>query len=79
MNAPRPHDHFVGIGGAGMSAIAEVLHALGHRVSGSDRSDSAVARRLAALGIEVHIGHAAAQVARADRVVTSTAIGADNP
>ncbi|MDE2368062.1 MAG: UDP-N-acetylmuramate--L-alanine ligase [Burkholderiales bacterium] len=79
MNAKRPHDHFVGIGGAGMSAIAEVLHALGHRVSGSDRSDSAVARRLAALGIEVHIGHDAAHAAGADRVVTSTAIGADNP
>ena len=54
------HIHFVGIGGAGMSGIAEILHNLGYRVSGSDQSDSATSRRLASLGIRVHIGHDAA-------------------
>ncbi len=71
--------HFIGIGGAGMSGIAEVLHTLGYRVSGSDRARSPVTERLAALGIEVHIGHAATQVAGADAVVVSGAIAADNP
>ncbi|WP_077037132.1 UDP-N-acetylmuramate--L-alanine ligase [Pelomonas sp. KK5] len=73
------HIHFVGIGGAGMSAIAEVLHDSGYTVSGSDQSDGAVTQRLASLGITVRIGHAAAHVAGADAVVTSTAVKADNP
>jgi UDP-N-acetylmuramate--alanine ligase len=73
------HIHFVGIGGAGMSAIAEILHNLGYRVSGSDQSDSAVTQRLAALGVTVFIGHDAANIADAQAVVTSTAVKADNP
>ena len=51
------HIHFVGIGGAGMSGIAEILHNLGYTVSGSDQGDNAVTRRLASLGIRVHVGH----------------------
>ena len=73
------HIHFVGIGGAGMSAIAEVLHSTGYTVSGSDQSDSAVTQRLASLGVRVHIGHAAANIAGAQAVVTSTAVKPDNP
>ena len=73
------HIHFVGIGGAGMSAIAEVLHGQGYRVSGSDLHDSAVVRRLAELGVAVFIGHDAAHIAGAQAVVTSTAVKADNP
>ena len=73
------HIHFVGIGGAGMSGIAEILHNLGYRVSGSDQSDSATSRRLASLGITVHIGHEAAHIAGAEAVVTSTAVKGDNP
>ncbi len=73
------HIHFVGIGGSGMSPIAEILHGLGYRVSGSDQSDSAVTRRLAGLGIRVFIGHAAEHIAGAQAVVTSTAVQADNP
>ncbi|MBK6469302.1 MAG: UDP-N-acetylmuramate--L-alanine ligase [Betaproteobacteria bacterium] len=73
------HIHFVGIGGAGMSAIAEILHNLGYRVSGSDQAESPVTRRLAELGIAVHIGHAAPHVAGAQAVVTSTAVKPDNP
>jgi len=71
--------HFVGIGGAGMSGIAEVLHNLGYAVSGSDKADSSVTRRLAGLGIQIYKGHAAANVADADVLVTSSAIAADNP
>jgi len=71
--------HFVGIGGAGMSGIAEVMHNLGYDVSGSDLRDSAVTRRLASLGIKVVIGHAAANVSDSDVVVASTAIDAGNP
>jgi UDP-N-acetylmuramate--alanine ligase len=71
--------HFVGIGGAGMSGIAEVLHNLGYVVSGSDLRDSAVTRRLAGLGIKVLVGHAAANVSACDVVVASTAIDAENP
>ena len=71
--------HFIGIGGSGMSGIAEVLLNLGYRVSGSDLSDSATLRRLAALGIATHIGHAASNVKDADAVVTSTAVKPDNP
>jgi UDP-N-acetylmuramate--alanine ligase len=73
------HVHFIGIGGAGMSGIAEVLHNLGYTISGSDAKESAVTRRLAAKGIRVSIGHAAAQVEGSDAVVVSTAIVADNP
>ena len=73
------HIHFVGIGGAGMSGIAEILHNLGYVVSGSDQSDSATSRRLASLGIQVAIGHDAANVKGAEAVVTSTAVNADNP
>lgn len=73
------HIHFVGIGGAGMGAIAELLHQLGYRVSGSDQSDSAMLQRLAAIGVQVHIGHAAAHIAGAQALVTSTAVKADNP
>ena len=73
------HIHFVGIGGAGMSGIAEVLLNLGYEVSGSDLSDSAALKRLHALGISTHVGHAASHIAGADAVVTSTAVQADNP
>ena len=65
------HIHFVGIGGAGMSGIAEVLHNLGYAISGSDLSDSATLRRLAGLGISTHVGHAAAHIEGADAVVTN--------
>ena len=71
--------HFVGIGGAGMSGIAEVLLNLGYAVSGSDLSESTATRRLAAAGAQVRIGHAASHVAEADVVVISSAVKADNP
>ena len=73
------HIHFVGIGGAGMSGIAEVLHNLGYTISGSDLADSTTLRRLAMLGMRTFIGHDAAHVAGADAVVTSTAVQSDNP
>jgi UDP-N-acetylmuramate--alanine ligase len=73
------HVHFVGIGGAGMSGIAEILHNLGYTVSGSDQSDGPVTQRLASLGIRVAIGHDAANIAGAGAVVTSTAVKGDNP
>ncbi|HEU4460593.1 MAG TPA: UDP-N-acetylmuramate--L-alanine ligase [Methylibium sp.] len=73
------HIHFVGIGGAGMSGIAEILHNLGYTVSGSDQQDSPTTRRLASLGIRVAIGHEAAHIAGAEAVVTSTAVRGDNP
>ena len=73
------HIHFVGIGGAGMSGIAEVLLNLGYRISGSDLADSVTLRRLAGLGITTHVGHAEANIAGADAVVTSTAVQSDNP
>jgi len=69
----------VGIGGAGMSGIAEVLVTQGYGVSGSDLSESAATRRLAKLGATVCIGHRAENVAKADAVVVSTAVTADNP
>jgi len=71
--------HFVGIGGIGMSGIAEILHNLGYRVQGSDLSESAGVRRLRALGIAVAVGHAAENVADAEVVVVSSAVKADNP
>ncbi|EHR73213.1 UDP-N-acetylmuramate--alanine ligase [Burkholderiales bacterium JOSHI_001] len=73
------HIHFVGVGGAGMSGIAEILRNLGYVVSGSDQSDSATTRRLAELGIRVHLGHDAANIRGAEAVVTSTAVKGDNP
>lgn len=71
--------HFVGIGGAGMSGIAEVLLNLGYHVSGSDAAESANVKRLRGLGANVHIGHAAENVQKADVLVVSTAIAEDNP
>jgi UDP-N-acetylmuramate--alanine ligase len=73
------HIHFVGIGGAGMSGIAEVLLNQGFRISGSDLGDSAATRRLAALGAQVFAGHDAKHIEGADAIVTSTAVKADNP
>jgi len=73
------HIHFVGVGGSGMSGIAEVLLNLGYRISGSDLADSATLRRLAGLGIATSVGHAAQNIDGADAVVTSTAVRADNP
>ena len=73
------HIHFVGIGGAGMSGIAEVLINLGYRVTGSDLSDSPSVKRLRSLGATVMVGHAADHISGADAVVTSTAVQADNP
>ncbi len=71
--------HFVGIGGAGMSGIAEVFHNLGYRVHGSDIQESAMLRHLRGIGIEVHIGHAAENIGDAHVVVVSTAIDERNP
>jgi len=71
--------HFVGIGGAGMSGIAEVLANLGYDVSGSDLASNAVTERLAQLGMRVARGHAAEHMAGADVVVVSTAVHSDNP
>jgi UDP-N-acetylmuramate--alanine ligase len=71
--------HFVGIGGSGMSGIAEVLVTQGYGVSGSDLADGPVTRRLARLGATIKLGHAASHVAGADAVVVSTAVAADNP
>jgi UDP-N-acetylmuramate--alanine ligase len=71
--------HFVGIGGSGMSGIAEVLLNLGYRVSGSDLGDNAATRRLAVLGARVMRGHDAGNIQAADVIVVSTAVGNDNP
>ena len=71
--------HFVGIGGSGMSGIAEVLANQGFEVSGSDLGDSATTRRLATQGIRIAIGHSAQNAAEADAVVVSTAVKEDNP
>ena len=71
--------HFVGIGGIGMSGIAEVLHNLGYDVQGSDQSDSANVQRLRDKGITVHIGHRAENLGDAEVVVASSAIKQDNP
>jgi UDP-N-acetylmuramate--alanine ligase len=71
--------HLVGIGGAGMSAIAEVLAGMGHRVSGSDLQSSAHLDRLAALGVEIHVGHRAENVGDVDAVAVSSAIAPENP
>jgi UDP-N-acetylmuramate--alanine ligase len=71
--------HFVGIGGIGMSGIAEVMHNLGYRVKGSDVAANANVARLRALGIEVHIGHAPENIGTAEVVVVSSAVKGDNP
>ncbi len=73
------HIHFVGIGGAGMSGIAEVMHNLGYKVTGSDLKDGSVTQRLASLGMEIRIGHRTENVAGADVVVTSSAVDPTNP
>lgn len=73
------HIHFVGIGGVGMSGIAEVLLNLGFEVSGSDLGSNATTQRLAAAGAHVAVGHAAEHIAAADVVVISSAVKADNP
>jgi len=73
------HIHFVGIGGAGMSGIAEVLLNLGYRVSGSDLSVSASTERLKSFGAEIFIGHHADHIGSAEAVVISTAVTGDNP
>jgi UDP-N-acetylmuramate--alanine ligase len=71
--------HFVGIGGAGMSGIAEVLMTQGYQVSGSDVAATSVTRRLTALGARIAMGHTADNIAGADVVVVSTAVAHDNP
>jgi UDP-N-acetylmuramate--alanine ligase len=73
------HIHFVGIGGSGMSGIAEVLANLGYQVSGSDLAANAATKRLAALGVKVFLNHHARHVEGADAVVVSSAVQADNP
>jgi UDP-N-acetylmuramate--alanine ligase len=73
------HIHFVGVGGSGMSGIAEVLHNLGYTISGSDLADNATTQRLSSMGIRTCVGHAADNVSAADAVVTSTAVQSDNP
>ena len=73
------HIHFVGIGGSGMSGIAEVLLNLGYEVSGSDMIESVTTQRLRELGATVYQGHAAEHLVHADAVVVSSAVGNDNP
>jgi UDP-N-acetylmuramate--alanine ligase len=77
--APTQRIHFIGIGGIGMSGIAEILLTMGYLVSGSDLKRSAVTERLVGLGARVFEGHASANVAASDVVVTSSAVRADNP
>jgi UDP-N-acetylmuramate--alanine ligase len=73
------HIHFIGVGGSGMSGIAEVLLNLGYTISGSDLAESTTLRRLSGLGIQTQVGHSADNVKGADAVVTSTAVKSDNP
>ncbi|MDP7382549.1 MAG: Mur ligase domain-containing protein, partial [Acidimicrobiales bacterium] len=73
------HIHLVGAGGAGMGAIADVLHRRGHTVTGSDLKDGPVVERLRVAGMEIHVGHDAANVGAADLVAISTAIPEHNP
>ena len=73
------HIHFVGIGGAGMSGIAEVLLNLGYQISGSDSASSSATQRLVELGATITLGHDAANITGAQCVVTSTAVKSDNP
>lgn len=79
MFAPSHRIHFIGIGGIGMSGIAEILLTMGYAVSGSDLRASAITERLQGLGATICIGHAAANAAAADVVVISSAVSADNP
>jgi UDP-N-acetylmuramate--alanine ligase len=72
------HLHFVGVGGAGMGGIAEVMHRIGYRVSGSDAHEGAMTQRLREQGIAIHIGHDAELINGCDAVVVSTAISRDN-
>ena len=71
--------HFIGLGGSGMSGIAEVLHNLGYGVSGSDLSPSSTLQRLSGMGIKTFVGHSAQNLSHVDAVVTSTAVQANNP
>ena len=73
------HIHFVGIGGAGMCGIAEVLHNEGYHVTGSDLGENRAVRHLRSLGITINVGHDVAHVKGADVVVRSTAVQDDNP
>src|SRR4030043_2302553 len=73
------HIHFIGIGGIGMSGIAEVLLNLGYQVSGSDLKESEITRRLESLGGKISLGHKAEQVQGAEVVVISSAVRSDNP
>lgn len=73
------HIHFVGIGGSGMSGIAEVLLNLGYQISGSDLAQSSVTNRLATLGAKISLGHSAENVQGAHAIVTSTAVANNNP
>ncbi|HEY5056528.1 MAG TPA: UDP-N-acetylmuramate--L-alanine ligase [Acidobacteriaceae bacterium] len=77
--APSHRIHFIGIGGIGMSGIAEILLTMGYSVSGSDLKHSPATERLAGLGAKIYAGHAAQNAAAADVVVTSSAVGATNP
>jgi len=78
VNNSQAH-HFIGIGGVGMSAIAQVLHERGVTVTGSDQAASSTANRLSNLGVPIHIGHAAENLGEAEVVVVSTAVGPENP
>ena len=71
--------HFVGIGGSGMSGIAEVLYNLGYKVTGSDKTESGITNRLSNLGIEIHYNHSASNLKKAEMVVVSSAISETNP
>ena len=77
--APSHRIHFIGIGGIGMSGIAEILLTMGYAVSGSDLRGSATTERLAGLGATIYVGHAAGNAAASDVVVTSSAVAKDNP
>ena len=75
----KPTYHFIGVGGIGMSGLAELLVRQGYRVSGSDLAEGAITRRLAELGVSVHLGHRAENLGAAHVVVHSTAVKEDNP
>jgi UDP-N-acetylmuramate--alanine ligase len=79
MFAPSQRVHFIGIGGIGMSGIAEILLTMGYAVSGSDLRGSPTTERLAGLGATIYVGHAAGNAAASDVVVTSSAVAKDNP
>ena len=79
MFAPSQRVHFIGVGGIGMSGIAEILLTMGYTVSGSDLRASSVTERLEKLGATIYVGHAASNAAATDVVVTSSAVAKDNP